>query len=98
MAKAVATDTPEHEHTTRVTSAGFVICVCGWATASPDREPERAATQHIASHCPPDSFPAWVDRAGGSVCIPISGGRSNGDEPDADVRTDAGDGNKSNGD
>lgn len=62
----------EPEHTTRLTEAGFVVCVCGWATTAVDQDPREAAAMHIAATAPADAAPAWVDRAGGTVCIPRS--------------------------
>lgn len=62
---------PEHEHTTRLTGAGFVVCACGWATAAADQDPKEAAADHIAATAPPGAGPAWVERPGGTVCVPL---------------------------
>lgn len=61
----------QDEHTTRVTDGGFVICVCGWATAAPDEDPEDAAVNHIDTTAPSDWVPRWKVRAGGRVCVPV---------------------------
>lgn len=60
----------EHEHTTRLSRGGFVVCACGWATAAADRDPREAAAAHIAATAPPGTMPSWVERPGGRVCVP----------------------------
>lgn len=57
-------------HTTRVTHGGFVICVCGWATAAGDRDAEELAARHVTESAPAGSVPTWVERPGGTVCVP----------------------------
>lgn len=66
----------QDEHTTRVTDGGFVICVCGWATAAPDRDPEEAASTHIETTTPDGWVARWKVRAGGKVCIPVPAGEA----------------------
>lgn len=63
----------EHQHTTRLTEAGFVICVCGWATAAVDEDPADAAATHIAEATSGDGDPVWVERPGGRICVPGGG-------------------------
>lgn len=60
----------EPEHTARITLGGFVICACGWATAAVDDDPRELATRHVAETASPGTIPAWVERRGGTVCIP----------------------------
>lgn len=62
----------EYEHTTRLSNGGFVLCVCGWATAAADRDPRQAAADHIAETAPEGAVPVWIERAGGRVCVPDS--------------------------
>lgn len=64
----------EHEHTVRLTGGGFVVCVCGWATAAVDRDPREVAATHITTTAPPGAVPRWVDRPGGTVCVPETTG------------------------
>lgn len=59
----------EHEHTTRLSEGGYVVCACGWATAAADRDPTEAAAAHITATAPPGSMPSWVERPSGRVCV-----------------------------
>lgn len=47
----------EHEHTTRL-------------TAAVDEDPREAAAAHIAETASLGAVPAWVERPGGTVCVP----------------------------
>lgn len=60
----------EHLHTTRLTQGGIVICVCGWVTAAAAQDPRETAASHIREEA--GTPPLWVDRPGGTVCIPSS--------------------------
>lgn len=62
------------EHTTRLTENGFVVCVCGWATAAVDQDPKEAAAAHVAATALEDGVASWVERPGGTVCVPQRSG------------------------